>query len=293
MFSELASQDLPTPVQYYYSTRLCPAKSRKYLTTATYPNERVRMATLHLPVWVVAPKWSHSTQRLALRIALTGLSVKHFANGRVTIPHPIFSAECAESRFIHFVWGPDFGNWVGDLNKFTRGHITAFFRLSHTKHVVSDLRTDFTKDFTPIFWASQCMGRQKKKLFGVWHLFRPAYELQLTLFISQRTLKIITIPMYRHEYIQKHPCTYKLIWCSEIKNEAFGSRREKWSRVRKWSQWVWTRCCTFLGIWNPVVLTREPDKVFHFRLRIGHTVPARRHVVRMMPSLDMRYRLAL
>ena len=39
------------------------------------------------------------------------------------------------------------------------------------------------------------MGRQKKKLFGVWHLFRPAYELQLTLFISQRTLKIITIPL--------------------------------------------------------------------------------------------------
>ena len=85
------------------STRLCPAKSRKYLTTATYPNERWGMEALHLPVRVVAPKWSHSTQRLALRIALAGLSVKHFANGRASIPHLIFSAECAESRFIQFV----------------------------------------------------------------------------------------------------------------------------------------------------------------------------------------------
>ena len=83
------------------------------------------------------------------------------------------------------------------------------------------------------------------------------------------------------------------IWCYEIKNESVGPARRKWPRVQKWSQWVWTRCCTFLGIWNPVVLTREPNKVFHFRLRIGHTVPARWHVVRMMPSLHMRYRLVL
>ena len=87
----------------HLDTRLCPAKSRKYLTTATYPNERWGMEALHLPVRVVAPKWSHSTQTPCLRIALAGLSVKHFANGRVAIPHPNFSAECAESRFIHFV----------------------------------------------------------------------------------------------------------------------------------------------------------------------------------------------
>ena len=68
------------------STRLCPAKSRKYLTTATYPNERWGMEAHHLPVRVVAPKWSHSTRTPCLRIALAGLSVKHFANSEILMP---------------------------------------------------------------------------------------------------------------------------------------------------------------------------------------------------------------
>ena len=87
------------------------------------------MVNLHLPWLSLTFKVGSIDADNLSEYCVSGTkSVKHFANGRVTILTPIFSAVCAESRFIHFVRGPDYGNWVGDPKKFTRKHITAVFR---------------------------------------------------------------------------------------------------------------------------------------------------------------------